>query len=142
MEKQYKKVDVVNSSSYRRRLLPATPLGKHDYISKYKFNLTFESTDKAGYITEKALDPFFAYTVPVYFGNNQTFYNDFEYDDGLLLNGKTYQEVIDYMAYLDTHDDAYLSLIDKYFKLDKIDRRAHEYIERFSSFLERTINAI
>ena len=37
LEKQYKKVDVIDGASYKGRILPNTPLGKLDYISKYRF---------------------------------------------------------------------------------------------------------
>ena len=146
IESQYKKVKVVDNSIYINRLLPNdsnnASLSKIDFISNFKFNLTFENGNKVGYITEKAVEPFFAGTVPVYFGNNQTFYNDFEYDDRLMLNGKTYQEVIDYMIYLDTHDDAYLDLIGKYFRIDKIDEIANKYVANFSRFLERVMDSV
>ena len=142
-----KKVDCINSSSYGKLLLPNDSKEMHltsklNFISNYKFNLTFENTDKIGYITEKAVDPFFACTVPVYFGNNPTFYHDFEYDDGLMLNGKTYQEVIDYMLYLDSHDDAYLAVIDNYFNFGNFKRKVEEYSRKFSKFMSRIVDGI
>lgn len=147
LTKNGKSVEYLANSSYVGLSLPGDSIqtqltSKLNFITNYKFNLTFENTDKIGYITEKSVDPFFACTVPVYFGNNPTFYRDFNYDDGLMLNGKTYQEVIDYMLYLDSHDDAYLAVIDNYFNLGNFKRKVEEYSRKFSKFMFRIVDGI
>ena len=129
LNKSYKTgVDCVNNSSYRKMALQNDGLNncvraKLDFIAKYKFNITFENIDRVGYITEKAIDPFLANTVPIYFGNAPTFFNDFECDARLILNGNTYQQVIEYVKYLDTHDEAYVDVLNKYFSIEKIEKK-------------------
>lgn len=51
--------------------------GKADFIRDYKFTIAFENAQMPGYTTEKLLDPFLCYTVPIYWGNPEVtkYYN-------------------------------------------------------------------
>ena len=42
---------------------------KIDFLSKYKFTMAFENSDRDGYMTEKLLDPLLAGSVPIYWGS-------------------------------------------------------------------------
>ncbi len=61
---------------------------KHQFISRYKFNLALENTIVDGYVTEKIMEPLAANTVPIYWGcdlakrdfNPDAFINVEDYD--------------------------------------------------------------
>lgn len=50
------------------RVTPNWQQSKIEVLSRYKFNIAFENTTCAGYITEKLTDAFQADTVPIYWG--------------------------------------------------------------------------
>ncbi|WP_299395902.1 DUF268 domain-containing protein [uncultured Desulfovibrio sp.] len=85
--------------------------GKLDFIQNYKFTIAFENSSTPGYVTEKLTQPLQANSVPIYWGdpavtrefNPKAFINCHDFAD--------FDEVIDYVKYLDTHDDAYLEML-------------------------------
>ncbi len=85
--------------------------GKLAFIKEYKFTIAFENCSKAGYVTEKILHPFMAHSVPIYWGdpliarefNSKAFVNAHDF--------ASTSELIDYIRYLDTHDEAYMSML-------------------------------
>jgi len=42
---------------------------KIDWLARYRFNLAFENTRRAGWCTEKLVDPLHAHTIPIYWGD-------------------------------------------------------------------------
>lgn len=49
--------------------VPHTPRAKHDFVSGFTFNLCFENSWAAGYLTEKPFDALICGAVPVYEGD-------------------------------------------------------------------------
>nr|WP_104729230.1 glycosyltransferase family 10 [Helicobacter felis] len=84
---------------------------KHEFLSQYKFNLCFENSLGMGYTTEKIVDAYFAHTIPIYWGNPlvhldfnpKSFVNVHDFDN--------LDEALDFVRYLDTHDNAYLEML-------------------------------
>lgn len=62
---------------------------KMEFIKDYKFVLSFENSSYPGYTTEKIIEPMFANSIPVYWGNNRvgedfntsSFVNVHQYDN-------------------------------------------------------------
>ncbi len=81
------------------------------FISRYKFSVACENSSYPGYTTEKLLQSLACQTIPIYWGdpcvhrefNPQRFvnYSDFRSD----------RQFVEYVRYLDTHDDAYLEVL-------------------------------
>ncbi|GAA9398639.1 hypothetical protein TH0818_14090 [Helicobacter pylori] len=84
---------------------------KNEFLSQYKFNLCFENSQGYGYVTEKILDAYFSHTIPIYWGspsvakdfNPKSFVNVHDF--------KNFDEAIDYVRYLHTHQNAYLDML-------------------------------
>ncbi|GAA8483670.1 glycosyltransferase family 10 [Helicobacter pylori] len=84
---------------------------KNEFLSQYKFNLCFENSQGYGYVTEKILDAYFSHTIPIYWGspsvakdfNSKSFVNVHDF--------KNFDEAIDYIKYLHTHQNAYLDML-------------------------------
>ncbi|GAA6813481.1 glycosyltransferase family 10 [Helicobacter pylori] len=84
---------------------------KNEFLSQYKFNLCFENSQGYGYVTEKILDAYFSHTIPIYWGspsvtkdfNPKSFVNVHDF--------KNFDEAIDYIRYLHTHQNAYLDML-------------------------------
>ena len=85
--------------------------GKLDFIKNYKFTIAFENCSMPGVITEKLVQPFEMHSVPIYWGdpeihkrfNVKSFVNVHDF--------KNFHEAIEYVKFLDTHDDAYLDML-------------------------------
>ncbi|WRA22817.1 fucosyltransferase [Helicobacter pylori] len=84
---------------------------KSEFLSQYKFNLCFENSQGYGYVTEKILDAYFSHTIPIYWGspsvakdfNPKSFVNVHDFNN--------FDEAIDYIKYLHTHQNAYLDML-------------------------------
>ncbi|GAA8115342.1 glycosyltransferase family 10 [Helicobacter pylori] len=84
---------------------------KSEFLSQYKFNLCFENSQGYGYVTEKILDAYFSHTIPIYWGspsvakdfNPKSFVNVHDFNN--------FDEAIDYIRYLHTHQNAYLDML-------------------------------
>ncbi|BDQ28212.1 hypothetical protein ASB7_00490 [Helicobacter ailurogastricus] len=84
---------------------------KHEFISGYKFNLCFENSIGLGYTTEKIIDAYFAHTIPIYWGNPEVA-KDFNPKSFVNVHDfKDFKEALDFIRYLDTHDNAYLDML-------------------------------
>ena len=86
-------------------------IDKLAFESRHKFTLCYENGRHDGYTTEKIVQAFAARTVPIYWGdpkisrvfNPDAFINVSDYS--------SFEEVIEYIRFLDGNDDAYLKLI-------------------------------
>lgn len=86
--------------------------GKMEFIGSYKFTIAFENCSLAGLTTEKLIDPFMAYSVPIYWGNPEVtkianpkaFINCNDYEND-------FDAVIAEIRRLDTDRDAYLEML-------------------------------
>jgi hypothetical protein len=101
---RYKKVDsgggVENNLGYR-------VADKFKFMSDYKFTIAFENSSRAGYVTEKIVDPLTVYSVPIYWGS-PCITDDFS--PGCFVNCHDYAslgEVVDRIVELDRCDDLY-----------------------------------
>ena len=84
---------------------------KVDWLSRYRFNLAFENTRRAGWCTEKLVDPLHVHTIPIYWGdprvkeyfNPESFIcrDDFSSDE----------ELAEYVLHVDNTPDLYAKYI-------------------------------
>ncbi|WRG23635.1 fucosyltransferase [Helicobacter pylori] len=99
---------------------------KNEFLSQYKFNLCFENSQGYGYVTEKIIDAYFSHTIPIYWGspsvakdfNPKSFVNVCDFKD--------FDEAIDYVRYLHTHQNAYLDMLYEH-PLNTLDGKAYFY---------------
>ena len=81
------------------------------FDSRHKFSLCYENGRHDGYTTEKIVQAFAARTVPIYWGdptisrvfNPDAFINVSDYN--------SFEEVMEYIKFLDHNDDAYLKML-------------------------------
>jgi len=104
---QYKKVDsagrFLNNIGY-------SVDNKMEFIKDYKFVISFENSSYPGYTTEKLIEPMFANSIPVYWGNPDVAI-DFNTKSFVNINDfKSYDEAIKYIIELDNDDDKYLAM--------------------------------
>jgi hypothetical protein len=100
----YKKIDsggsVLNNMGYN--------IGdKIQWISDYKFTISFENQYSPGYTTEKILDPFIAGSLPIYSGNPLI---DADFNTGSFINVslfKNYEEAIERIIEIDRNNNLY-----------------------------------
>ena len=131
---KYKKVD--SGGRYCNNIGYAVT-DKRKFQSEYKFSIAFENNayrpEYETYVTEKIMDPMVVNSIPLYWGaskinedfNTKSFINyyDFESED----------RMIDYIVYLDTHNDLYLKMLNEpWFVDNKIpDNNKLENIKKF-----------
>jgi hypothetical protein len=87
-----------------------TPENKAEYIKNFKFVLSFESCALPGFVTEKIFEPLLMNTVPIYWGDNAISV-DFNAAGFIQCNHLSFEEAIQYIKYVDTHDDVYREMI-------------------------------
>lgn len=84
---------------------------KINFISNYKFTIAFENDYADGYVTEKLSQPLLANSVPIYMGDPNV---NKEFNSRAFINARdftNFQELIDYIIYLDNNDDEYMSYL-------------------------------
>ncbi|WQT06546.1 fucosyltransferase [Helicobacter pylori] len=104
-------IEPVTGGGAVRNTLGYNVKNKSEFLSQYKFNLCFENTQGYGYVTEKIIDAYFSHTIPIYWGspsvakdfNPKSFVNVHDF--------KNFDEAIDYIKYLHTHQNAYLDML-------------------------------
>ncbi|GAA8380932.1 glycosyltransferase family 10 [Helicobacter pylori] len=104
-------IEPVTGGGSVRNTLGYKVKNKNEFLSQYKFNLCFENSQGYGYVTEKILDAYFSHTIPIYWGspsvakdfNPKSFVNVHDF--------KNFDEAIDYIKYLHTHQNAYLDML-------------------------------
>ncbi len=111
---RYKKVD---SGGRHLNNLGYKVDDKMQFIQDYKFVLSFENTSHAGYTTEKLIEPMFANSVAVYWGNSQVG-NDFNAKSFVNVHDyETFDAAIEDIVWLDNDNHAYIQkLQEPYFK--------------------------
>lgn len=85
--------------------------GKLEFIKNYKFTIAFENDCYPGYTTEKLIHPFLVNSVPIYFGDPDV---TIDFNPKAFINGnefKSFDELVEYVAYVDKNDDVYLSML-------------------------------
>ncbi|WP_205436016.1 glycosyltransferase family 10 domain-containing protein, partial [Helicobacter suis] len=116
---------------------------KEEFLSQYKFNLCFENSKGFGYTTEKIIDAYFAHTIPIYWGNPAVA-KDFNPKSFINVHDfKDFTEALDFIAYLDTHDNAYLDMLHAH-PLNSVDGKPSFYQDlsfaKILAFLQRAID--
>lgn len=85
---------------------------KQNFQRKYKFTIAFENLLVPGMTTEKLYNPFFAYSVPIYWGNPEAAR---EFNPKAFINCADYDYDLDAVARrvieLDQDDEAYLEML-------------------------------
>lgn len=105
---EYKRVD--SGGKYMNNVGGAI-IDKFAFESRHKFSLCYENGRHNGYTTEKIVQAFAARTVPIYWGdptisrvfNPDAFINVSDYN--------SFEEVMEYIKFLDHNDDAYLKML-------------------------------
>lgn len=94
---------------------------KLSFISNYKFNIAFENSYTKGYVTEKLFESKMANSIPIYWGGLEK--SDFSFlNKEAFINFDDYSNLdsmLDFVKYLDSNDDAYLSMLEKPLIIDK-----------------------
>ncbi|WP_276891476.1 glycosyltransferase family 10 domain-containing protein [Helicobacter japonicus] len=119
---QYNRVD--SGGRYKNNI--GKPVAdKYAFLKEGKFNIAFENSSTNGYTTEKLFQAFASHTIPIYWGderismplnvngggvNAKSFINIHQY--------KTFEEVLESIIYLNTHDEAYLQMLSEPVFLD------------------------
>lgn len=83
---------------------------KIGFLSKYKFTIAFENSNRDGYMTEKLLDPLLAGSVPIYWGSEG---NVAPFDKDCMICAYDYPDVESLIARIrevDQNDEEYLRL--------------------------------
>lgn len=86
-------------------------------------------------MTEKAIDPFLAHTIPVYYGNYKSTERDFDMSKMLFFNPGDVSSLVLKIQELDNNEDMYNSYING--TLDRISRKYDAYVEKFRSFITK-----
>lgn len=109
---------------------------KHEFLTRYKFNIAFENSSVEGYTTEKLVDALAAGTLPIYWGNPKVEI-DFPRDCYINISDfKTMSEVVEYIEKVDKDDNLYLS----YFKTSPHKNNPYlQWEEIFMSFIRPII---
>jgi hypothetical protein len=109
----YKNIDSagwsLNTLGY---VIPKDEGGKNtrDFLANYKFNFCFENSAVTGYTTEKIMQAFACYTIPIYWGDPLVGM-EFNKDAFINIDKENPDKGLDYIKYLDTHDDEYLEVL-------------------------------
>jgi len=83
---------------------------KVDYLSNFKFTISFENQQASGYQTEKIFHPMMVGSIPVYWGN-PTVKTDFNPDSFINANTMTDEEVIHRMREIHEDDELYQHIL-------------------------------
>lgn len=85
---------------------------KQDFQRKYKFTIAFENLRIPGMTTEKLINPFFAYSVPIYWGNPDAVK---EYNPKAFINcadyGDDFDAIVERVKELDRDNAQYLEML-------------------------------
>ncbi len=110
---------------------------KEEFIKGYKFNLALENSQVDGYTTEKIVEPFLSFTVPIYWGNKHVG-NDFNKEAFIDISDfATLDNAVDYICSIDHDDKAYLKML----HAPKLTSdNAIDWDERLSDFLYRIVD--
>lgn len=105
---------------------------KLEFIKNYKFSVAFENSAYDGYITEKMIDPMVVNSIPIYWGNPRP---QLDFNPKSFINVRdysSYEELIEYIKYLDKNDDAYIEKLNEPWITDKTE---FEWRDKVASFL-------
>ena len=105
---KYKKVD---SGGRLLNNIGGIVKDKDAFCREYKFNIAFENSCSPGYVTEKIVDSYRAFSIPVYYGAPDIA-ADFRVESMVRVkNEGDFKRAIDEIIRLDSDDEAYLEKI-------------------------------
>lgn len=114
---EYKKVD---SGGRYMNNIGHNIIDKHEFQKNYKFSLCFENdlyrkniNGINGYTTEKILDAYKTYTVPIYWGNPKI---SSDFNEKSMISYYDFDNInnmIDYIIEVDNDDDKYLKILNE-----------------------------
>lgn len=85
---------------------------KQKFLEKYKFTIAFENSFSEGYTTEKLIQPFYAYSIPIYWGNPLVVK---EFNSKAFINcndyGNDFDAVIEKVKELNSDNNKYLEML-------------------------------
>ena len=105
---KYKKVD---SGGRYLNNIGGPVKDKIEFLKPYRFTMAFENSSYPGYTTEKLLEPMFANSIPIYWGNpivgrdfnTKSFINAHDFSST--------KDLINYIKLLDSDDEMYLEML-------------------------------
>jgi hypothetical protein len=112
---KYKKVDSPGSLMNNHSKIGSSLEDKINFISQYKFTISFENSSFDGYTTEKLIQPMSVNSIPIYWGNPSV-ESDFNPQSIIILPDDSLQsirKIIDYIIYLDKNDQEYISKLEQ-----------------------------
>jgi hypothetical protein len=131
---KYKKVD---SGGRYLNNIGAPVENKMEFIQDYKFVISFENSCHPGYTTEKLIEPMWANSIPIYWGNPRIA-EDFNTESFVNVNQfSSYEEAVDYIIDLDQNDDKLLKMAQEpWFRENTLPREMSESsLEAFFDFV-------
>ena len=121
---------------------------KLKFISDYKFNLCFENSASVGYTTEKIVEGFAGGGIPIYWGNPKIAE---EFNENAFVNCNDFKglnDVLDYIKYLDTDDNAYMHMMQEPIftanqnSFNEIQDKFEDYIRHIFQLKKKRMNNI
>lgn len=86
---------------------------KIKFLSKYRFNISFENEISKGYVTEKIIQPMAVNSLPIYWGSKQVL-NDFNEDSFVFVNKfDSFESSVEYIMDLENNQEKYLEKLNK-----------------------------
>ena len=84
---------------------------KVDWLAQYRFNLAFENTRRAGWCTEKLVDPLHVNTIPIYWGDPRV--KDYFNPESFICRDdfSSDEELADYVLHVDDTPELYARYI-------------------------------
>jgi hypothetical protein len=110
---KYKRVESAGSFMNNMPEGKIVPFSKEkvEFLQKCKFTISCESIRYPGFVTEKLVDPYFAHSVPIYYGN-PTVDSEFNPEAMINLNSfSTLEEGIERVIQVDQDDELYLRML-------------------------------
>ena len=101
-------------------------IDKLGFTEKHKFAIACENACYSGYVTEKIVDAFAGYAIPIYYGDPDV---TKDFNPNAFINCNDYQnfdEVLERVKEIDQNDDLYLEMINEPPVLEFLDTDAFE----------------
>ncbi len=122
---QYKHVDAAgfclnNMSGWTIPRVPNRLDPKIEFLHRFKFTLAIENMIWPGYMTEKLVDPMYAFSIPIYIGDPQA---KLTFDPASYIDFSCFQnmrEMIEFVRDVDNDDSLYLKMLAAPFYRDNI----------------------
>ena len=84
---------------------------KIEFARGYKFSVTFENSGSRGYTTEKIMESYASYSVPIYWGNPDIA-KEFNPDSFINCHDfESFDEAVEYIRKVDNDDELYLKMV-------------------------------